>query len=353
MKSINLKTIKKLDKKNLYYSIQELSLQCFQVIDEMKKIKIPMNYKKIDNIIVGGMGGSTLGAHIIKSVFSEKLKVPMEIVNNYKLPAYLKRNSLSVISSYSGNTEETISCFNEARKRKVKIFIITSGGKLAALAKRYKISSYIFKPKYNSCNAPRMALGYSIFAQLLLLHKIGLIKITKNEFKKSIETIEFFNKKFALQNKVDNQALKIARAMFEKIPLIIGSEFLVGNCRAFRNQINEGSKNFSTFMEIPEIDHHLLEGLKNPKTNSKNLMFLFFNSNLYYKRNQLRYKITQKIIKQHKINFLEYKMESKTKLSQSLEFLVLGSYASFYLAMLNNLDPSPNPYVDYLKKQMG
>lgn len=353
MKSINLKTIEKLDKKNLYNSIQELDLQCSQVVDEMKKIKIPPAYKKASNIIVSGMGGSALGARIIKSIFLEELKIPMEIVNNYKLPAYLNKNSLCVISSYSGNTEETISCFNQARKQKAKIFVIASGGKLTNLAKKYKIPSYIFNPKYNSCNTPRMALGYSIFAQLLLFQKIGLVKITKNEFKKSIETIEFFNKKFVLQNKVDNQALKIARAMFEKIPLIIGSEFLVGNCRAFRNQINEGSKNFSTFMEIPEINHHLLEGLQNPKTNSKNLMFLFLNSNLYHKRNQLRYKITEKIIKQHNIDFVEYKLTSKTKLQQSMELLVLGSYASFYLAMLNNLDPSPNPYVDYLKKQMG
>ncbi|MEA2088487.1 MAG: SIS domain-containing protein [Patescibacteria group bacterium] len=348
---INLKTIKKLDKKNLYNSIQELDLQCGQVVDEMKKINIPSYYKKSDNIIVSGMGGSALGARIIKSVFLEELKIPMEIVNNYKLPACLNKNSLCVISSYSGNTEETISCFNQAKKQKAKIFIIASGGKLAGLAKKYNIPSYIFNPKHNSCNTPRMALGYSIFAQLLLFQKVGLIKISKSELEKNIKTIKIFNKKFALQ-KTNNQAIKIAKAMLNKIPIIIGSEFLTGNCRAFRNQINEGPKNFSTFMEIPEINHHLLEGLKNPKTNSKNLIFLFFNSNLYHKRNQLRYKITQKILKQNKIYFIEYKLASKTKLQQSMEFLVLGSYASFYLAMLNNLDPSPNPYVDYLKKQM-
>ncbi|MBT4433343.1 SIS domain-containing protein [Candidatus Falkowbacteria bacterium] len=350
---INQKTIQKLDKKNMYSSIASLSSQCKQVLEEQNSIKIPSNYKNIDNIIVSGMGASNLGGYIIKNLYKQELKVPIEIVKDYNLPNYVNKKTLCIISSYSGTTEETLSTLKEARKKGAKIFIITTGGKLNKFALKYKIPSYIFEPKNNPCNEPRMGLGYSIFGQIIIFNKLGLLKITNKEFKSVIKTIKKFNNKFNIENKKNNYSLEVAKKIHNKIPIVIGSEILLGNIHAFNNQINENAKNFSTRMELPNINHHLLEGLREPKSNQKNLCFIFLNSHLYHKRNQKRYEITKKVIKKNKINFTEYSLSSKTKLDQVFEALVFGSYASFYLAMLNKINPSPVPFVDFFKKEIG
>lgn len=350
--SINLKIIKNLDKQDMHSSIKKLSLQCEQVFNEWKNIKIAADYKKIQNIVVSGMGGSGLGAHIIKSIFKNELKFPVEIVNSYHLPAYIDKRTFLIISSYSGNTEETLSAFEEGRKRNAKMFIIASGGKLKEISKKYNIPSYIFNPEHNSCNEPRIGLGYSIFSQLLLLRKIGIISIKDIEVKQIIKNLEDFSEKFSFNNK-NSAALKISKKIEQKISVIIASEFLSGNAHAFSNQINENAKNFSKWFSIPEICHHLLEGLPNPKSNNKNLFFVFFNSKLYDKRNQIRYKVMQQVLKKNKIKFIEYNLSSKTKFLQSFEMLILGSYISFYLAMLNNINPSPIPFVDFFKKELG
>ncbi len=350
--SINLKTIKKLDKQNMYSSIKELSLQCDQVFNEWKNIKIAPHYKKIQNIVVSGMGGSGLGAHIIKSIFKNELKFPVEIMNSYHLPAYVDKNTLLIISSYSGNTEETLSAFAEGKKRGAKMFVIAFGGKLEKMSKKQNIPSYVFNPEHNSCGEPRMGLGYSIFSQLLLLRKIGIISVKDNEIKQVINNLDDFSEKLSISAK-NNPALKISKKIEQKIPIIIASEFLAGNAHAFSNQINENAKNFSKWFRIPEICHHLLEGLQNPKVNNKNLFFVFFNSKLYDKRNQIRYKITQQVLKKNKIDFIEYNLVSKAELLQSFEMLILGSYTSFYLAMLNNINPSPIPFVDFFKDELG
>lgn len=349
--NINLKIIKNLDKQDMYGSIMELPLQCDQVFQEWKNIKIPANYKKIQNIVVSGMGGSGLGAHIIKSIFNNELKFPVEIMNSYHLPAFVDKNTLLIVSSYSGNTEETLSAFMEGKKRDAKMFIVASGGKLKEMAEKQNIPSYIFNPKHNSCNEPRMGLGYSIFSQLLLLRKIKIISVKDIEIKQVINNLDDFSEKFSVNNK-NSQALAICKKIERKIPIIIASEFLAGNAHAFSNQINENAKNFSKWFRIPEICHHLLEGLPNPKFNCKNLFFIFFNSKLYDKRNQIRYKITQKVLKKNKIDFTEYNLTSKTKFLQSFEMLILGSYTSFYLAMLNNINPSPIPFVDFFKEEL-
>jgi len=349
---IDFKKIEKLDKKNLYSSIMELDLQCEQILDDSDGIKIPTSYKNIKNVVISGMGGSILGGHIIKSVFKKELKVPVELMSDYNLPDYVDRETLCIMSSYSGTTEEPLATFEEARKKGAKIFIIASGGRFAELAGKYKIPSYIFNPQHNRCGEPRMGLGYSIFGQIIIFSKIGLINTKREDLENVIKTIKKFKNKFKLENK-NNPALQMAGKMFGKTPIITGSEILLGNIHTFNNQINENAKNFAAWMIIPNINHHLLEGLKYPQSNVKNLFFIFFNSGLYHKRNQLRYKITEKILKKNKISFGEYKTTSKTELDQSFEVLVFGSFASFYLAMLNNLNPSPVPYVDFLKKEMN
>lgn len=352
MTPINFKQIKKLDKSNLLESIELLGKQCEQTWREIKKLRMPKKYRNIENVVISGMGGSTLGGHIVQSLFANQLCAPLEIVRGYSLPGYIGPKTLLILSSYSGNTEETLAAAYVGQKNKAKIVGLTTGGQLANFLQRNNYPSYIFQPAFNPSRQPRMGLGYSIVGQMGILKQCGLLKVNNQEIKEVIEKLRILNYELRIENK-NSFAKKLAQCLKGKIPILIGSEFLVGNIHTFANQINENAKCFAAYFELPELNHHLMEGLKNPSANPKNLIFVLFNSNLYHPRNQKRYKILKEVLQKNKINFIEYQPKAKTKTLQSFEVLLLGSYASFCLAILYDLDPSPVPWVDFFKKRLG
>jgi len=350
----NLADIKNLDKDSMLGSLQLLSSQVKQVWQESCALKIPNNYKKVQNVVLMGMGGSALGTHIIKSVFGQELKLPVEIVNDYSVPNYINQKTLVIASSYSGSTEETIAGIALAKKKKAKILVICAGGKLAEIAKKDKLLALVFSTNYNPCNSPRMGLGYSIVGQLALFNKLGLLKITPKQIKDLILTIGKFENKFGVGFEVKNNSAKnIALQLVGKSVWYVASEHLLGNAHTAANQLNENAKCFGGYFSIPELNHHLMEGMIFPKNNPDNLAFVFLESKFYHPRVQKRYEITKKVLEQNKISYFTYRAESKNKLEQAIEVLLFGAYVSFYLAMLSNIDPTPIPFVDYFKKEMS
>jgi len=360
----NIEYISSLDKQNMAGSIASLSKQIKQTWSEVSKINIPWRQNKdIDNIVFCGMGGSNLPADLLRNVFYEDIKIPFIMINDYYLPGFVNKRSLVITVSYSGNTEETISCLKEAIKRKAKIFIISVGGKLQETATEHclKYYGYFFKPLYNPCNQPRIGSGYLLTAELWILKNIcGFKFINDNEINKIIKFIDNTNRNFCVEQKFKNNSAKIiAEQLKGNIPVIISSEFLSGNGHIITNQINENAKNFAIYFNIPELNHHLLESLIFPDINHKSLKFLFIGSEFYTEKNKNRFEITKDVLKKNNIKFIEYNCKKKYNNSKqlnylfnSLEILCLGSYVSFYLGILNNLDPSPIPWVDYFKEKL-
>jgi len=347
------KKISKIDKQGMLRSIESLALQCQQAWDESQKIIIPSSYRQSENILINGMGGSALGGHLIESIYNRKLKVPLKIINSYTLPAFVGRQTLYILSSYSGTTEEVLSTFNEARRRRAKLLIICAGGKLAALARRYRVPAYIFTPSFNPCNQPRMGLGYSVIGQLGLLARCGFISVKKSELDEAISAILKLHRVFGVKaNQTSNPAKQAAQELFGRLPIIVAAEHLSGNAHIFANQINENSKNFSSYFLISELNHHLMEGLIFPRDNRRLLAFLFLESRKYLPPIQKRFSITKKVLDKNRIKHSGYLARSNSTLSQTLEVLLYGSYVNFYLAMLNGLDPSPIPFVDFFKRQL-
>ena len=350
----NILEIKKLDSGNMLGSLQLLGNQVEQIWNDAKKFKLPANYGKINNVVVLGMGGSALGAHVIKSVFAKELNVPVEIVNEYLLPKFVNNKSLVIASSYSGSTEESVFAVQEAKKRKAKIVVISAGGKLAELAKKNKWPALIFGTENNPCNSPRMGLGYSIAGQLIIFSQVGLLKFKQKELKNIVGIINKCDALFGLKNlAIKNLAKLLAENTIDRGVIIVGSEHLLGSAHILANQINENAKRYSAYHALPELNHHLLEGLMNPKNNVDNFVFVLLESSLYGKRNQKRYEVTKKVLAKQNIKFAVYNCQSKNKLSEAIEVLVFGSYVSYYSAILKNIDSTPIPFVDYFKEQMS
>ena len=350
----NLARLGQLDQEKMLESIALLPRQIEQAWADVKKIKLPASYKKINKVVINGMGGSGLGTHLIRSIYFKDLKIPLGNIHSYDLPGLVDKSTLYIISSYSGSTEEPISTFKEAKRRGAQILGITAGGDLAELIQSGQIPGYIFEPRSNPCGQPRIGLGYSLAGLIGLLSKCGVLKVSDAEIKNALASLDRLNADFSPRTMLQkNEAKQIADSLYGQIPIVIASEFLSGNAHVLANQLNENAKNFSTYFLIPELNHHLLEGLTHPDSNRKNLRFLFLESKLYNNRNQKRFALTQEIAKQNKIQTSNYSVLGRSPLEQSLTAILFGSYTSFYLAVLNGLDPSAIPYVDYLKKQLA
>lgn len=345
----SIEEIKKLDKENLISSIYNLADQVSQAWDEVGSLPIADKFSGIENIVVAGMGGSALGARVIDSLLFERLNVPLEIVTDYSLPEYVSEKTLVICSSYSGNTDETVSAFFEAKNMHAQIFVITTGGKLHELAEEHLIS-YTINPYNNPSDQPRMALGYSIVSILAILSKLGLAHFSNEEIKNLVEAVKSHTGAYmqTIPEK-DNYAKKLALSLKGKSPVLIAGQHLVGVGHAFKNILNENAKTFATLFDLPELNHHLLEGLKNPAELRSSLVFIFFESNLYSNKLNKVLPITKEIVEKQDIETLSIALSEKSLLHEVFEVLVLGLFTSYYLALLYNIDPTPIPWVKYLK----
>lgn len=350
----DIAAMKKLDTVGVVGSIEQLGGQCKQAWEEVPKIVFPDSYKTITSIVFSGMGGSALGAYVMKSLFSDVLPVPFEIVNDYHLPPYVGEQTLVILASYSGTTEETISCAKEAIAKRACVTGLTIGGNLAELLKAAKVPAYIFEPRYNPSNQPRLGTGYSVFGQIALFNSLGLLHVTESTVREVGSVLTMGNTLYGLASGTDkNRAKQIALSFKEKIPVIVSAEFLGQVGRVIRNQIHESAKTFAAYHMIPELNHHLMEGLTNPAVNKDVLKFLFLTSTDYSPHIAKRVMITKNVVSKQGIAVEEYQTTAKDKVAQAFECIQFGAYVNYYMAMLYDLDPSKIPWVDYFKQELA
>lgn len=340
----NSSQIKKLDPKNVLGSTALFASQCEQIWQEGKKIAFDSSFKNVWNIVISGMGGSAYGGYVIRALFKDSLKVPLISNNDYHLPYFVNNKSLVIVSSYSGSTEESLASFEEAKQRGTKITGITSGGQLKESLDKIGASYLLFDPKFNPSGQPRLGTGYMVVGLMTLLKNLNLISIARGEIENAIIQLK------TSENPTQQKAIEYAKKLKGYIPVIFSADFLNGNAHIIRNQFNETSKTFSAFEDLPELNHHLMEGLKNPK--DKKLKIIFLASNLYPEEYKKRVKLTQDVVRKNGIDFIEYKAIGKTKLAQTLNVLSFGGYLTLYLALLYKQDPSVIPWVDYFKEQL-
>lgn len=326
-----------LDPKNVLGSTGMLADQCKQIWQDAKNLEFPDEYKNCQNIILCGMGGSAYGGYVIASLFKDKLKVPLISNNDYYLPAFADEKTLVILSSYSGSTEEVVSCLQEARQKNLKVTSITVGHKLG-------VPGLIFDPGFNPSAQPRLGTGYMVLGVIAILNKLGFINVSDEEVANAISDLED-----DLEN-IKSKAKEMATRVKDFIPVIFAAEHLSGNAHILRNQFNETSKSFSAFSLLPELNHHLMEGLKNPA--DKKLFILFISSDLYSDKLKKRVELTRDVVEKNQVMFEEYKAIGSSRLSQMLNVLSFGGYLTLYLAFNYGLDPSLIPWVDYFKEQL-
>lgn len=344
--------IKELDKSNLLSSVEALGDQILDALEQTKSIVIPDSYKSAKNVVVSGMGGSVLASHVIKNLFKSELKVPFEVVSHYDLPAYVNSDTLVLLSSYSGTTEETLSGAEQAKAMGAKVMVVTAGGKLAELAGENNWPIYLINPKFNPCNQPRMSIGYGIASQLALFAKAGMIADQNQALTAIAAKLKSMVPTLAPESE-NSPAKTLAFSAFDKHIVLVGAEHLVGAAHVVNNQLNENAKVLTSEWHLPEFNHHYLEALSFPKLAKDTTIFLLFNSALYSPRLQKRVLITKDLLEQKGYEAHAILATSETKLEQVFEMIQIGEFVAAYLPILYGIDPSPIPNVDYFKSEMA
>lgn len=336
----------------VYRSVASLPEQCSHAWEIAHATKLPASYKRASQVIVAGMGGSHLSTRLLQAVYADHFKKPIHVVNAYHLPAYAGKQTLVIASSYSGNTEESLMVAQQAHKKGCKVVVLATGGRLVEWARRYKIPAYVFDPMYNPSKQPRLAVGYSLFLQLAILKQLGL-KVSETELKQIMRHLHALGEDWnAEPSTFINRPKQIAKQLQGSIPMWIAAQHLTGNIHIASNQTNETAKSYSSYYEIPELNHHLMEGLKHPGKVYKKLCALAIVSDRYLPRVQKRFTITRQVIERQLMEWIEYRPTAKTAFGEACEVLMLTGYVTFYLSVLYKENPQIVPWVDYFKREL-
>jgi len=347
--------MKVLDTVNVLGSVELLGGQSQQAWDEVHELVFPESYKTVSNIVFSGMGGSALGAYVTKALFADTLAVPFEIVNDYHLPPYVNEHTLVILSSYSGTTEETLACAQEAIDKKAMVTGITTGGTLGKMLTDHGIPSYIFDPRTNNpSNQPRLGSGYSVVGLVALFDALGFIHVDPKDVAEVVEVMNRGNSTYGAAVATGaNRAKQVGTSWVQKIPVIVAARHLMQVGRVMRNQLHESAKSFAAYHDVPELNHHLLEGLTNPTVNKDLLRFLFLDSLLYEDKIKKRMTITKTVVEKQGIPVEVYATGATSRLAQAMECIQFGAYVNYYMAMISDLDPSKIPWVDYFKAELA
>lgn len=338
-----------IDRSNMLLELQTLPDQLAEAWRIADSYDLP-DIKEIDGVTIAGLGGSAIGADILTAYVIDQCKTPVSVVRGYSLPSWVSgKKNLVICSSHSGNTEETLSVFEEAIHRNCTVMAVSTGGKIKSLAEENQSVFWPFKHQ----GQPRSAVGFSFGILLNLFSRMKLIPDQKDQLDSAVRSMRTTLAEIDINMPVvKNLAKRIAGQAYGRQPVVLGAEHLEPIARRWKTQINEIAKGWAGFEFMPEANHNTLAGLEYPETVLEKIYAVFLTSENYNLRNQKRFELT---FDQFMVSGLctdKIHIEEKEKLSEIWQVLLLGDFISYYLAMLNEVDPTPIDSLEDFKKAM-
>jgi glucose/mannose-6-phosphate isomerase len=312
--------------------------------------RIIVDYPKPSNIVVAGLGGSAIGGDLLKDWVKNQLTVPIEVSREYTLPAYANRRTLVFITSYSGDTEETLSSFLEALKRKCMIYCISSGGALLKYAQKLKVP-YLQVP---SGMPPRAALPYMLLPLLVYMEKAGLVKGVREELNETFSLLEKISEDVSPEKPtVENFAKHLAQTIGESTPIVYGFGFYRGVAQRFKQQFNENSKSAAKWEYFPELDHNEIVGWEGRGEQCKWYSIILIRDADEPVEIESRIEVTKQIMERRGLIMVDLEVQGKSQLAKMLSTIVVGDFASVYLSVLRGEDPTPVKTITTLKNTLA
>jgi glucose/mannose-6-phosphate isomerase len=322
--------------------VERFPAQLTEALEIGQNAQINKHSTAIRNVFASGLGGSGIGASFVAEFVRDEMKIPFNIGRGYSIPKSVGKNTLALVNSYSGNTEETLASLEEILKTGAKVVCIASGGKLIARAKELRLD-YILVPA--NWPSPRACLGFSVVLQLTVLTKLKLIS------GKSLKQVEGAVKLLTReQDKLRNEGEKLAKKLDGKTPIIYTTDRMESVAVRFRQQVNENSKALCWHHVVPEMNHNELVGWRDK--NDK-LAVVYFRNNDDFERNAMRIDINKKIISEYTPNIIDLWSKGRNLIEKSLYFVFLGDYISCSLCDLRGFDSIEVKAIDFLKNELA
>lgn len=345
----DLDRMREIDTEGMIDHINDLPDQLTTAWDLGQELELPA-WEGITQALIAGMGGSAIGADLTSAYVAPVCKSPIFALRDYNLPAWVKgENTLVICSSHSGNTEETLSVFEETTNRGCRVLAISTGGTLARRANEQGYPLWQFDHDFQ----PRAAVGFSFGLLLSVFYRLGLIPDPSQDVAEAVEAMKA-QQKDLLPEVEDalNPAKRLAGQLVGRWVTVWGAELLAPIARRWKGQINEIAKAQASFEVLPEGDHNSFQGICQPESQFGAATDIFLRSGHNHPRNQLRDEFTRKGLMLEGRNTDFYKAKGKSRLANLWTALHFGDYVSYYLAMAYGVDPTPVPVLVELKKQM-
>ncbi|MBI4722747.1 MAG: bifunctional phosphoglucose/phosphomannose isomerase [Candidatus Stahlbacteria bacterium] len=303
-----------------------------------QQLEVPQ-ITSLSNIVICGMGGSAISGDLLAGYLQDEINVPIIVNRGYELPHFVDKNSLIFISSYSGNTEETLSAYNEAIRRTKNIICITSGGKLEALNPRY-----IFRIPQGY--QPRCAIGWLFVPMIIALNKLDIIENKKAELEETISLISAMSNEFGLNK---STPYKLAEKLVGKLPIIYSDTRFISVAKRWVAQINENSKQFAHYNVLPELNHNEIVGFGEPKIDT---LLVILRDKSYHPRVSLRIELTKQLLISY-TDIQEIESKGTSLLTRFFYLIYFGDWVSYWVAKIKNIDPTPVERINWLKEELS
>ncbi len=322
--------------------IERFPAQLAEALDIASKISLAKHTAPFRSIFISGLGGSGIGGTFVAEFVRNECKLPVVVSKGYHAPNWVNKHTLAICSSYSGNTEETLSTFEQLLGTGAKIVCIASGGKLIELAEKHGLDHVKVPSGWSS---PRACMGYSIVAQL------GVLRAAKMVSGKMFGHIAKSAKSLAAdQPTIKKYASKIAAQIGNRTPVIYCADNNEAVAIRWRQQINENSKVLCWHHALPEMNHNELVGWHDQRND---LAVLWLRNKDDYQRTAIRTDITKGVTDKLSKNSVEIWSKGKSAIEKAFYLVHLGDFVSTELAEIRGVDPVEINVINYLKSALA
>jgi glucose/mannose-6-phosphate isomerase len=341
--------VHRLDASGMLDAVGSLAGQIRDAWQRSRELTLPERYRGVTSVALLGMGGSAIAGDLVRAIFADRLTVPISVIRDYELPAFVQPSTLVVAASYSGSTEETISALATALERRCPVAVITTGGALLEVARRAELPLLAFP----GGGQPRAAVGYALVSLVGLLERAGLLAVDAAEIEAAAVSAAAMAELWGPAVPTErNLAKQLAWSLVDRLPVVEASGFLSPVARRWKTQFNENSKSFGIYEELPEATHNSVVGYGHPESIRDHLYVVFLASPSDHPRSSLRASLSAELLGSAQIAHQTVPIAGEGRLAQAVVGICLGDYTSTYLGMLYGLDPSPVEAISMIKARL-
>lgn len=345
-----IETYEQLDSQDMHGEIFRLPDQIEAAWAISQALPLPIS-APIERVVIGGMGGSAIGGDLLISLISDECLVPVVTVRDYNLPAWARGpETLFIASSHSGNTEEVLAAYEQAQARGCSILAISTGGKLAELARRDNRPHWAFEHR----GQPRAGVGYSFAMLMAAFFRLGLVADPSDAIRETVAALRAQAGHLVMSvPAVQNPAKRYGMQLMGRAFVVFGSEFLEPVARRWKTQVNELPKAWAQFEAVPEANHNAMVALEVPETLTSSTFAMFLVSPLYTARNGLRMEATRMHYMLEGVSTDFYLAQGQGRMAQQWTALQFGDFMAYYLAIAYGIDPTPVDALEAFKKDLA